>query len=98
MGSLGRGCVIEGVNDLRVRAGTGVAVRGRGAVGGPAGCVGVMARLREQRTLSEIAQAWVEESCAAQGLNAKLVDPDVVEKVAVLLSAGRDSAIAATQA
>jgi len=60
--------------------------------------VGVVARLSERRTLSEVAQAWVEESCAAQGLNAKLVDADIVEKVAVLLSAGRDSTIAATQA
>ena len=67
-------------------------------MGRPASCVGVMARLSERRTLSEVAQAWVEESCAAQGLNAKLVDADIIETVAVLLSAGRESTIAATQA
>jgi len=66
-------------------------------VGRPACDVGVVARLSEQRKLSEIAQTWVEESCAAQGINEKLVDADIVEKVAVLLSAGRDSTIAATR-
>jgi len=59
-------------------------------VGRSAVDVGVVAGLRERRTLSEVAQAWVEESCVAQGVTAKLANIDVVEKVAVLLAAGRE--------
>jgi len=63
-------------------------------VGRPAGRVGVMGRLSDARSLAEVAREWVEESCAAQGVKAKLGDSEVVEKVAVLLSAGREASAA----
>lgn len=38
----------------------------------------------------EAVRAWLEASCAAQGIGVKLTDPAVLTKVAVLLGAGRE--------
>jgi hypothetical protein len=40
----------------------------------------------------EAVRRWVEESCRAQGIEAKVTDPKTVEKIAVLLRESRKAA------
>jgi hypothetical protein len=39
---------------------------------------------------SERAKAWVERTCAEQGVPVKITDPLVLDKIAKILLAGRD--------
>jgi hypothetical protein len=45
---------------------------------------------------ASLARAWVEETCSAQGVPAKVTDPGTIEKVATLLGAGREPVRPAT--
>ena len=38
----------------------------------------------------EPVRRWIEESCAQQGVPVKITDPEVIRKVVILLTAGRD--------
>lgn len=52
-----------------------------------AGRVGVMGL----RPSAEIVQAWVERTCALQGLPAKLDDPRVIEQIVKLVGHARQT-------
>jgi hypothetical protein len=43
-----------------------------------------------QGDLSERAKAWVERSCAEQGVPVKMTDPLALDKIAEILLEGRD--------
>jgi hypothetical protein len=45
----------------------------------------------EERALRERAVAWVEKSCAEQGVPVKLTDPLALAKIADILGGARDA-------
>ena len=52
---------------------------------------GVVVTADEERALRERAVAWVERSCAEQGVPVKLSDPVALAKIADILGEARDA-------